>query len=112
MTNRNKELKQQYKERKQKVGIYSISFNNSETIFVGNSKNLEKAVNRHIFTLKLDNHKCNSLQEEWNKYGSENLIFQVLEEIETEEINTLLLEDIIKSKKQFWITKLNGVDIF
>lgn len=76
------------------MGIYKIENKVNGKVYVGQSVNIELRWGNHKSELKHNNHNNKYLQRAWNKYGSENFEFTVLEECELRELN---------SKEIFWI---------
>lgn len=62
------------------MGIYKITNKINGLIYIGSSKNIEYRWRKHKEMLESDRHYNCHLQSSWNKYGSENFIFEVLEE--------------------------------
>lgn len=83
------------------IGIYYIQCLKTKRKYVGSSNNIEKRWKRHLRELKSNSH-CNSfLQRTYNKYGSDNLIFVVLE----------ILDNIdLSEKEMYYISKLKTLD--
>lgn len=61
------------------VGIYKIENNKSGKIYIGSSINIEKRFKRHKNDLLNNKHKNTHLQREYNKYGLDSFIFEVVE---------------------------------
>jgi group I intron endonuclease len=70
------------------IGIYRIKNIINGKSYYGSSKNIEKRWKSHINGLNKNSHINSLLQRSWNKYGSDNFIFEVIEECE----ESLLLE--------------------
>lgn len=79
---RKKELKQQYKQMKPKMGIYMIRSNVSKKCYVEKTQNLRGAINSTKFKLKSGGHPNRELQKEWNKFGESNFTIEILEYLE------------------------------
>jgi group I intron endonuclease len=89
-----------------KSGIYQISIN-SKT-YIGSATNIYNRKHRHLHDLKNNKHCNGKLQNYFNKYGIENLLFEV---IEVCDIESLLIREqyFIDSKKPFFnICKIAG----
>ena len=71
--------------RKTKCGIYKITNIKNKKIYIGSSKNILLRWKNHIRELENNCHKNIFLQEEWNEYGKNNFIFEILEECLEEE---------------------------
>lgn len=99
-----KDLKREYKQTLQPMGVFQIRNLVNEKVFVGSSLNLDGIFNRHEFALKMDGHANKSLQKDWNALGAANFAFEILEELE--------LRENLDSKKELavledlWLEKL------
>lgn len=68
--------------RKQICGVYKIVNIVNDKIYVGSSKDIEKRWDNHRTALNERNHANTYLQNAWNKYGSANFRFEIIEECE------------------------------
>ena len=71
--------------RQNKCGIYKILNTQNNKIYIGSSKNILQRWRNHIRELESNSHKNMFLQEDWNKYGSNQFVFEILEECSEEE---------------------------
>lgn len=84
-----------------KSGIYKIqSAIEPEKFYIGSSVNIQSRKRQHFSMLKLNKHNTTYLQNYYNKYGKESLIFHVIEECSQEQL-------IIR--EQYYIDILNPV---
>lgn len=81
----NKQLKEAYRQIKFKVGVFQIRNTANGKIFVGSSVNLEAIWNRIKSELKFAGHRNLPLQTDWNLYGEECFLFEILSEIKQED---------------------------
>jgi len=65
-------------------GIYKINFNGKE--YVGSAKNIRARINRHLSELKNNRHHNQKLQHEFNKHPATKLEYEILEEVEIENL--------------------------
>lgn len=79
------------------IGVYQISINNK--IYIGSSNNITKRWWTHLNALKNGKHDNKHLQRAYNKYGREQLVFSVLELVET--------PDMVLDVEQKHINELN-----
>lgn len=63
-------------------GIYKITNLINNKIYIGSSKKILSRWRNHISELKNNKHSNMFLQEEWNEYGAEAFVFEVVEECE------------------------------
>jgi len=78
---RKKELKQQYKQMKPKMGLYEIHSFANKKAFIETTKDLKGRINMTKLKLELGNHPVKALQEDWNKFGKSNFTIEILEEV-------------------------------
>jgi len=85
MESRKRELIKEYKQNLRPVGVYQILNTVNSKIFVGSSTNLPGIINRDKFGLKAGMHLNKRLQSDWNTYGADKFVFEVLEELKPSE---------------------------
>ena len=102
---RKKELKQLYKEMKTEGGVYQIRNTKNNKVFVTATPNL-KTMNGRKGMLIGGVHKNRQLQEEWNQFGEEAFVFEVLEVLEEKEEGFFDKADELKKLEQKWLDKL------
>ena len=74
-------LSRQYKESVRTMGVYVIRNTESQRVVLRASLNLEGAINRDRFELRLGCHRDVTLQADWRRLGEAGLHFEVLEAI-------------------------------
>ncbi|MBK7362686.1 MAG: GIY-YIG nuclease family protein [Micavibrio sp.] len=67
-------------------GIYEIICNATDAHYIGKSVNVYLRWKRHIEDLKTNKHHSDYLQRAWNKYGSDNFEFKVIEIVESDKL--------------------------
>ena len=104
--NRKKELKMQYRETKIEAGIYQIRNLKNEKVFISSTRNF-KTLNGKKF--ELENGVCTnkSLQQEWNEYGKDAFVFEVLEVLKEEDVTPLGLKGDLKKLEEKWLEKIH-----
>ncbi len=102
---RKQELKQLYKETKIRAGVYQIKNIKNQKVFIGSSLNL-KTINRKQFELETGTHKNTILQRDWQEFGKEAFIFEVLEVLEKKEDGYFDTQDALEKLEQKWLDKL------
>jgi hypothetical protein len=85
MSNRKKELKEQYKQTHTPMGIYQIHNLSNGRVFVGAALNLPGILNSNKVQLRTGNHQNKKLQAEWNQFGGDRFVFEVLDELSATE---------------------------
>ncbi len=76
-----KELKEEYKQMKFKMGVFQIKNNINGKVFIGSSLDLKAIWHAQKLQLEFGMHQNSALQKEWNEYGAENFVYEILEEI-------------------------------
>lgn len=100
-----KELKQQYKEIKTEAGVYQIRNTKNQKVFVIATPNLKTINGRHV-ELQAGGHRNKELQEDWNQWGEQSFVFEVLEVLEEPEEGFFDKKEALKKLEQKWLDKL------
>lgn len=61
--------------------VYKIENTKDCKIYIGSTNNFERRKKGHINKLNRNEHRNPRLQRAWNKYGSENFKFKIIEEV-------------------------------
>lgn len=85
MDQKQKQLKQEYKQTHPPMGIYQIRNLVNEKVLVASSLNLPGIFNRAKLQLEMGSHPSKSLQAEWKQFGSGSFAFEILDEVEARE---------------------------
>lgn len=99
-----KELKKMYKEMRTTAGIFQIKNIKNQKIFVKSSMNL-KTINGEQFQLEHNIHTNKILQQDWNKFGKDSFVFEILEVLEQKE-EILDVKYALKKLEEKWIDQL------
>lgn len=79
-------------------GIYKIqSKTKPERIYIGSAVNIKHRWSQHLFDLRLNKHSSQKLQNHYNKYGENDLIFIITE---------LCFPEFLTAREQHYINKL------
>ena len=81
-----------------KGGVYRIVNKHDGSVYVGSAVNLRRRENNHWSDLRLNCHGNSHLQNAWNKYSEDALVFEILEYVPTEQL--------IK-REQYYLDTLN-----
>jgi predicted transcriptional regulator len=100
------DIKREYKERKIPAGIFQVRNSENGKVLLGSSLNLEGPLNSHKFMLKIGRHRNETLQKEWNEYGQDKFIFEILEIVKVKEDPNFNLSDELTLLEQIWLEKL------
>jgi hypothetical protein len=80
-----KELRNEYKQKKFKIGVFQIRNTVNEKTFIGSSVNMDAIWNRNRMELNFGGHRNEALQADWKKFGEEAFRFEILSEIKQED---------------------------
>lgn len=104
------EIKRQYKETVQPMGIYQMRNLSNGKIFVGSSKNLRAKQNSFQFQDKLGAHESSEFLEDYNKYGRDNFAFEILDYLDPKEGPNYDYTKDLETLLELWIEKLQPFD--
>jgi group I intron endonuclease len=93
-------------ERPKPAGVFQVKNTANGRILLGSSLNLEGALNGHKFTLKIGSHRNKDLQEDWNKYGGDSFVFEILETVQVRDDPNFNLSDELSLLEMIWLEKL------
>jgi len=79
------EIKREYRERQKPAGVFQIKNTVNGKVLLGSSFNLEGPLNSHKFMLSIGKHRNEILQKEWDEYGADKFIFEILEVVKVKE---------------------------
>ena len=76
-----KELKEEYKRMKFRIGVFQIKNNINGKIYIGSS--LDLVAIKHSVRLQLDvgSFPNDELQSDWKKYGADNFSYEIIDEL-------------------------------
>jgi hypothetical protein len=63
------------------MGVYAIRNLVNQRVLAGASLNVEGALNRHRFELRMKQHRNKPLLEDWLRWGADNFRFEILDTI-------------------------------
>lgn len=92
------------KDDRNKCGIYCIKNTVNNKVYIGKAKNIYARIRNHIYALKVKSKDENRhLINAWYKYGEENFIYFIVEELEFN-------EELLAKRELYWITTYNSID--
>jgi hypothetical protein len=100
------ELKRDYQQREKPVGVFQIKNTANGKVFLGSSLNLEGPLNRHRFALSVGSHLNQALQADWNTYGADAFVFEVLEVVKVTDDPHFNLDAELTLLEQIWVEQL------
>jgi hypothetical protein len=101
-----KEIKRDYKERKKDAGVFQVKNTENGKVLLGSSLNLEGPLNAHQFMLMIGRHRNKALQKDWNEYGPDKFVFEILEVVKVKDDPSFNIEDELTLLEQIWLEKL------
>lgn len=105
MTDR-KQLRREYKDTIQPMGVFQIRNLINGKIFIGSSLNLRAVKNRFEFQPDIGWHISSDLKNDFMKYGNDNFILEVIDELEPGNDPSVDYRDDLAELEQIWIDKL------
>lgn len=101
-----KELKREYKERKKTAGVFQIKNTANGKVLLGSSLNLDGPLNGHRFMLSTGSHRNPELQKDWNTFGPDKFVFEILDVVKETDDPNFNVDDELTLLEQIWIEKL------
>lgn len=101
-----KEALRAYKDRRKPAGVFQVKNIANGKVLLGSSLNLEGPLNGHRFMLTTGSHRNAALQKEWNEFGPQNFVFEILEEVKFTDDPNFRLDDELTLLEQIWVEKL------
>ncbi len=101
-----KEINREYLERPKPAGVFQVKNTANGKVLLGSSLNLEGSLNGHKFTLRIGSHRNKELQDDWNKYGVESFIFEILETVQVRDDPNFNLSDELTLLEMIWLEKV------
>jgi hypothetical protein len=104
--NDKKELIKQYKQTVQPMGVFQIRNLANGKIYIASSKNLRGMANRFEFNLDIGAHLSKELREDYEKFGRENFVFEIVDTLEPKEDIKYNYTEDLKVLEEMWLEKL------
>ncbi len=101
-----KELNKEYLERVKPAGIFQVKNTANGKVLLGSSLNLEGPLNRHRFMLRIGSHTNKALQKDWDEFGPDQFVFEILEEVKRKDDPNFNLKDELTLLEMIWLEKL------
>lgn len=100
------EIRNNYKKTFTTMGVYQVRNLVNGKIFVGSSKNIPARINRHKFELRYGSENIAELQDDYNKYGEDKFIYEIIDELKPKEDTQYNYTEDVKVLEELWIEKL------
>ena len=107
-----KELKDAYKQMKFPTGVFQIKNIRNSKVLIDNSVDMESKWRRHKMELKFGNHRNKALQKDWNEFGEDDFVFEVLSELKQDEEDNTNYNRELKSLQEMVIAELQIENIY
>jgi len=104
-----KDLLREYKERRKPAGVFQVRNTANEKVFLGSSLNLDGSLNRNRFMLTAGSHFNKAMQKDWNIFGPDKFVFEILETVKVKDDENFNLDDELTLLEQIWLEKLKPV---
>ena len=101
-----KEIHREYKERVKPSGVFQVKNLATGKVLLGSSLNLEGPLNKHRFMLKINSHPNKALQKDWNEWGPDQFVFEILETVPIMDDPHFNLKDEFTLLEEIWLEKL------
>ena len=103
----------EYKEREIIGGVYAIKNTQNNKMLLGATADLHAVKNRYEFSQKTGSCVDPKLQSDWNKQGSGQFVFEVLEDLRKSETQTAEeFKADIAVLKEMWLEKLADLEFY
>ena len=104
-----KDIHREYKERTIPAGVYQVKNILNGKVLLGSSLNIEGPLNRHKFMLNIGSHTNKALQKDWDDFGADKFVFEILEEVKVKDDPNFNLKDELTLLEQIWLEELQPV---
>ena len=104
-----KQIKEEYKFKKFKMGVFQIRNTVNGKIYVGSSLNLDAIWNRNKMELNFGNHRNSILQSEWKQFGERNFTYEILAEVVQKDEDKIDYNKEVKTLEAMFIAELEPV---
>lgn len=101
----------EYKDTFPSMGIYAVRNTATGRFWLGKSQNVEGALNRIRFELKMRGHRNAALTNEWLHYGAETFTFEVLDRVKKRDDPTFDYEAELQGLLSLWQAELKAASI-
>ncbi|MDT3695273.1 MAG: GIY-YIG nuclease family protein [Ignavibacterium sp.] len=101
-----KQIKEDYKLKKQPAGIFAVHNLHDNKMFIGISKDLPSVIRRFQFTLKMESFPFQQLIDDYKKLGEKEFEIKILDELELKDETQQEIDKELKMLEKIWIEKL------
>jgi hypothetical protein len=104
---RKKDMLREYKEAKQRAGIFAVRC--GEQCWIGTTRNLDKQQNSIWFQLRTGGFPTKSVQAAWNAYGEAAFTFETVEDVTDD--NPLIIGELLKEREALWRQEMGAAKL-
>jgi len=101
-----KQIKEDYKSKKQPAGIFAVHNLTDNKMFIGTSRDLPSILRRFQFTLKMGNFPFQELIDDYKRLGENGFEIKILDELELKDETEEETDKELKILETMWIDKL------
>ena len=101
-----KQIKEDYKSKRQPVGIFAVHNLHDNKMFIGTSKDLPSVLKRFEFTLNMGSFPFQNLIDDYKKLGENNFAIKILDELEVKDESDREIDKELEALEEMWIDKL------
>ena len=101
-----KQVKEDYKSKKQPAGIFAVHNLLENKMFIGTSKDLPAVLKRFEFTLNMGSFPYQNLIDDYKKIGRDNFAIKILDELEMKDETEKELDKELAALEEMWVEKL------
>jgi hypothetical protein len=98
----------EYKETPRPAGVYRVRNTATGRSLVGSTANLPGMLNRQRFQLENGSHPDRELQRDWNEFGPDAFVFEVLDRLEPQDEPAYDPAEDLHVLKEMWLEKLTA----
>ena len=100
------DLKRAYKDNPPPAGIFQITNTANGMIFLGKGINVRGILNSQQAQLQFGSHRNRDLQQDYNRFGAEKFIFEVVDPLDPSDKTPLQLQEDLATLEELWLEKL------
>lgn len=101
-----KELKEEYKQMKYKMGVFQIKNNVNGKIFIGSSLDLKAIWFAQKLQLNNGMHQNCELQKDWKAFGADHFSYEIIDEISQKDDSLIDYKKEIKALEDMIIEEI------
>jgi hypothetical protein len=107
MTNPSKaEIKRAYKDNPPPAGVFRVTNALNGKIFLGKGMNVRGILNSQQVKLQAGFHPSRELQRDYNQFGAEKFVFEVIDELDSTDKSPQVMQDDLAALEELWLEKL------